>query len=121
MKATFECSLVAPIDRIAISNTQVVETTTRENAYGEQERIYKFAETPIMSTYLLAFVVGEFDSVSGYNKEGVQVTVYTPVGRSDQGKFALKVGLESLSYFHKFMGIPYPLPKCDMLAIPGYI
>jgi hypothetical protein len=85
MKAKFECSLYAPIDRVAVSNTPVTETTCRVNSLGESERLWKFGETPIMSTYLLAFVVGEFDTVSGYNGCGTQVTVYTPVGKSAQG------------------------------------
>ena len=51
----------------------------------------KFATTPIMSTYLVAFVIGEYDFVEGQSSDGVLVRVYTPVGRAEQGKFALEV------------------------------
>ena len=44
-----------------------------------------------MSSYLLAFVVGEFDYVEGTDSNGVLVRVYTPVGKAEQGKFALDV------------------------------
>ena len=51
----------------------------------------KFARTPIMSVYLLAFIVGEFDYVEETDSNGVKVRVYTPVGKAEDGKFALDV------------------------------
>lgn len=54
-------------------------------------RVVKFAQTPIMSTYLLAFIVGEFDYVEGTSTDGVLIRVYTPLGRKEQGEFALEV------------------------------
>ena len=57
---------------------------------GNLKRV-AFARTPIMSTYLLAFIVGEFDFVEQKDANGVLVRVYTPVGRKEQGKFALDV------------------------------
>jgi puromycin-sensitive aminopeptidase len=59
---------------------------------SDGKKTIKFAETPIMSTYLLAFVVGEFDYVEGKTKEGIDVRVYTPLGKKEQGTFALDVG-----------------------------
>lgn len=54
----------------------------------------KFAfSTPVMSTYLVAFVVGEYDFVETRSKDGVCVRVYTPVGKAEQGKFALEVNV----------------------------
>lgn len=50
-----------------------------------------FNRTPIMSTYLLAFVVGEYDFVEEKDSNGVLVRVYTPVGKKEQGRFALQV------------------------------
>lgn len=54
-------------------------------------KVVKYARTPIMSTYLLAFVVGEYDYVEDKDKDGVTVRVYTPKGKAVQGKFALEV------------------------------
>lgn len=51
----------------------------------------KFATTPIMSTYLVAFVIGEYDYVESQSSDGITVRVYTPVGKAEQGKFALEV------------------------------
>ena len=53
-----------------------------------------FAKTPIMSTYLLAFVVGEFDYVEDHTDDGIQVRVYTPLGNAEQGRFALEVSVD---------------------------
>jgi aminopeptidase N len=58
-----------------------------------------FDETPIMSTYLLAFVVGEFDYVEDKTSNGVVVRVYTPLGKSEQGLFALQVAVKSLPFY----------------------
>lgn len=61
----------------------------------------KFAQTPIMSTYLLAFVVGEFDYVEEHDKDGVLVRVYTPLEKSEQGKFALEVSYHIFERYTK--------------------
>lgn len=54
-------------------------------------KVVTFARTPIMSTYLLAFVVGEFDYLEARDNDDVLVRVYTPLGKTSQGKFALEV------------------------------
>ena len=51
----------------------------------------KYAQSPVMSTYLVAFVVGEFDFVEGKDADGVLIRVYTPKGKAIQGQFALEV------------------------------
>ncbi|KAF1328904.1 Puromycin-sensitive aminopeptidase, partial [Globisporangium splendens] len=130
VKASYEISIVTDANLTVISNTHVVQTTIRpkKNAHirvntrtdATVEKVWKFAETPIMSTYLVGMVVGEFDAVSDVTKEGVLVTVYTPVGRSERGLFALDVGTKALSFFTERFGIDYPLKKLDMLAIPDF-
>ena len=79
-----------------------------------------FDKSPIMSTYLLAFVVGELDYVEDTTKEGVKVRVYTMKGKTDQGTFALDVATKTLSFFSEYFDIAYPLPKMDMVAIPDF-
>ena len=116
LKAVFEVTLVVPEDRVAISNMPPSHTESGEGGL----KTVRFAETPVMSTYLLAFIVGEFDHVETQTEEGVTVRVYTPVGRREQGRFALEVAARSLSFFHEYFGIAYPLPKMDLLAIPDF-
>ena len=67
---------------------------------GDKKKV-SFDKTPIMSTYLLAWVIGEFEYVEGKTKRGTQVRVYTPMGKKNKGQFALKVGIESLEYYER--------------------
>ncbi|POM68894.1 Metalloprotease family M01 [Phytophthora palmivora] len=133
LKATFEISMVTETDLVALSNAHVVETlvrprrnahirkTTRSDVGGTMEKLWKFAESPVMSTYLVAMVVGEFDMISDLTKEGVVVNVYTAPGQSARGRFALDVATKALSFFTESFGIPYPLKKLDMVAIPDFL
>lgn len=74
-----------------------------------------------MSSYLLAFCIGEFDYVQGSTKEGrVGVRVYTPPGKSHLGTFALEVAEKTLDLYDAFFQERYPLPKLDMVAIPEF-
>ncbi len=115
-KATFEVILEVPANRVALSNMPIVETKTGHAGL----KAIRFAESPIMSTYLLAFIVGEFDFVEERTREGVLVRVYTPLGKKEQGRFALEVASRTLSFFDDYFGIPYPLPKMDLIAIADF-
>lgn len=70
-----------------------LQNVISRNPYPEDPNLVevKFATTPIMSTYLVAFVIGEYDFVEGQSSDGITVRVYTPVGKAEQGKFALEV------------------------------
>lgn len=80
----------------------------------------RFDTTPIMSTYLVAVVVGEYDYVEGKSNDGVLVRVYTPLGKKEQGLFALNVATKVLPYYKEYFNIAYPLPKMDLIAIADF-
>eukprot|EP01116_Phalansterium_solitarium_P014381 TRINITY_DN3200_c0_g1_i1.p1 TRINITY_DN3200_c0_g1~~TRINITY_DN3200_c0_g1_i1.p1 ORF type:complete len:914 (+),score=361.44 TRINITY_DN3200_c0_g1_i1:169-2742(+) len=115
VKATFEIVLSIPSNLNALSNMPVVSESVSDGV-----KTLQFGVSPIMSTYLVAFVVGEFDYVEGTTKEGVVVRVYTPPGKKELGTFALNVGVKTLSYFTEYFGVPYPLPKLDMIAVADF-
>ncbi len=115
-KAVFDVSLVIPKHLEAISNTVPLEVT--EHA-GNFKRV-AFAPTPKMSTYLLAFIVGEFEFIEGKTKDGVQVRIFVTPGKKHQAGFALDVAIKTLEYFNEFFGIKYPLPNLDMIGIPDF-
>lgn len=73
--------------------------------------------TPRMSTYLLAFVVGDFEYVETVSSDGVLIRVYTPLGKKEQGTFALHVAAKILPYYKDYFQIAYPLPKIDLVAV----
>ena len=64
-------------------------------------------------------VVGEFDYIEK-KENGIQFRVYTPVGKSNLGEFALNFSVKSLAYFEKMFDIKYPLPKLDLISIPDF-
>jgi len=116
LKAVFEISLIAPKHLDCLSNTQVKSVTEREDG----KKIVSFEPTPLLSTYLIAYCVGEYDYVEDKTPEGVLIRVYTLKNKSHQGKFGLDVGVKTLSFFTKFFEIPYMLNKLDMIAIPDF-
>ncbi|MBF8267012.1 MAG: hypothetical protein HW388_520 [Dehalococcoidia bacterium] len=116
VKATFHVTLVVPLDLTAISNTPVIS----ETPLGKDKRAVRFAETPRMSTYLLAFIVGDFASVEATAPGGTLVRVWTTRGKEEQGRFALENAVRLLSFFNDYFGIPYPLAKLDHIAIPDF-
>ncbi|PIO38912.1 hypothetical protein AB205_0151840 [Aquarana catesbeiana] len=118
IKATFDVILIVPKDRVALSNMNLIE----RKAYPDDNNLVevKFARTPTMSTYLVAFVVGEYDFVEARSSDGVLVRVYTPVGKAEQGKFALEVAAKTLPFYKDYFNVPYPLPKIDLIAIADF-
>ena len=114
-KATFDITLNVPSGLIALSNMPVKSKETKDST-----DTLIFERTPIMSTYLVAVVVGEFDYVEETSSDGVLVRVYTPKANTEQGKFALKIAAKFLPYYKKYFGIAYPLPKIDLIAIADF-
>ena len=116
VKSAFEVALVIPSHLTAVSNTPVASETPIE---PEMKRV-QFRETPVMSTYLLAFVVGELESIEATSEGGTLVRVWATPGKAEQGELALNVAVRLLDYYNDYFGIPYPLEKLDHLAIPDF-
>ncbi|MEK7564023.1 MAG: M1 family metallopeptidase [Patescibacteria group bacterium] len=115
-KAVFHVSLVVPKGKNAISNTLPISIDEHEAGY----EIVKFAPTPIMSTYLLAFIVGDFEYLEAKTKNDVLVRVHTTPGKKHQAKFALNVTVKTLEFYEEYFNIKYPLNTLDMVAIPDF-
>ena len=115
-KASFECTLIIPEDLTALSNTPTVAV----NPAGPGLKSVRFAETPVMSTYLLAFVIGDLTHIEKEAASGTRVGVWTTRGKEEQGRFALDTSVKLLSFFNDYFGIPYPLEKLDHIAIPDF-
>ena len=117
LKATFDATLIVPKDLVALSNMNVISEEVLEDQVTKK---VVFAKSKKMSTYLLAFVVGAFDYVQGKTNDGVEVKVYTPPGKSSQGKYPLEVTIKSVEYFTEFFSCPYPMNKLDLIAITDF-
>jgi len=113
-KATFDIALTVPADLTAISNGAVREEILLENG---KKRVC-FARTPRMSTYLVFFGVGRFESVQ--DGEDGRVRLLTPPGGTQFSAPGLKWGRQALAFCESYFGIPYPLDKMDLISIPDF-
>lgn len=115
-KAIFNVSLIVSKGKTAISNTMPISVLEHKMDY----EIVKFSPTPKMSTYLLAFIIGDFEFLEGKTKRGVQVRIFTTPGKKHQAKFALDCAVKVLDFYEKYFDIKYPLENLDMIAIPDF-
>jgi aminopeptidase N len=115
-KATFDVSLIVPQGDTAIGNTNIVSDTPGPIA---GEHTITFARTPKMSTYLVAFLVGDFKCLSG-ESDGVPIRACATPDKVQLAQFALSGAEFFLHYYDNYFGIKYPMPKLDMIAIPDF-
>ncbi|EKD91168.1 MAG: hypothetical protein ACD_30C00040G0013 [uncultured bacterium] len=115
-KAVFDVTLMVPKEKTVISNTIESEVLEHDGGY----KSVKFESTPRMSTYLLAFIVGDFEYIEKKTKGGVMVRVFVTPGKSLQAKFALDVAVKTLDFYEDYFDIKYPLPVSDLIAIPDF-
>jgi puromycin-sensitive aminopeptidase len=116
IKSRFHVSLIIPAELTAISNMPIENEEPLPNGL----KAVRFSETPKMSTYLLAFIVGDLASVEARAANGTLVRVFATRGKEQQGLHALGNAVALLSYFNDYFGISYPLPKLDHIAIPDF-
>lgn len=117
-KAVFGVTLVIPAELECLSNMPEASRQTLLSASKKKLTSVEFLDSPMMSTYLLAFCVGEFDFLQAQTKNGVLIKVYAPPGKASAGQFALDCAVRTLDNYDDFFQVPYPLPKLDMVAIP---
>ncbi|XP_071753778.2 endoplasmic reticulum aminopeptidase 1b [Centroberyx gerrardi] len=115
-KANFTIRITREPRHIAISNMPKVKTVELPGGLLEDH----FDTTVKMSTYLVAFIVSDFLSVSKTTQHGVKITVYAVPEKIDQTAFALDAAVKLLDFYDDYFDIPYPLPKQDLAAIPDF-
>jgi aminopeptidase 2 len=121
LKAKFTITLIADKHLTCLSNMDVAtETDTYSEMSGSTKKAVKFNTTPIMSTYLLAFIVGELNYIET-NKFRLPVRVYAPPNQDiEHGRFSLELAARTLEFYEKTFDSNFPLPKMDMVAIPDF-
>ncbi|KAK5575734.1 hypothetical protein RB653_006868 [Dictyostelium firmibasis] len=115
-KAVFNISLTVSDCHTAISNMEEKSITNNNDA----TKTYVFEQTPIMSTYLVAYIVGDLEYIEGKTKGGIRVRVYKANGVEGESEFALDTGIRAMDYFIDYFNVPYPLTKCDHVAVPDF-
>lgn len=115
LKAVFNITLIADKNLTCLSNMAVKD----EESHGNKKKV-AFKPTPLMSTYLVAFVVGELDYTEDTTNYRLPVRVYATPGKAHKGKFAAEYGAKTLTYFEKIFGIDVPVEKVDLIGIPDF-
>ncbi|KAJ3347250.1 hypothetical protein HDU83_002277 [Entophlyctis luteolus] len=127
LKATFDCKLVVPVELTALANMNDISTVEFDNAQGKRVKEVTFARTPRMSTYLVAFCVGDFESIetvatpkSPAGSQPIKIRLFTVKGLVEQGRFALDVAARTHEFYSEYFDEAFPLPKSDLVAIPDF-
>ena len=117
LKAKFTIALVGDKNLTFLSNMDV----KKEEDLNETKKIVHFNTTPYMSTYLVAFIVGDLKYIeSDYKFRDIPVRVYTTLGYEEKGRYSCELAAKALEYYEQVFDIEYPLPKMDMVAIHDF-
>uniref|UniRef100_H2YEN6 Aminopeptidase n=1 Tax=Ciona savignyi TaxID=51511 RepID=H2YEN6_CIOSA len=112
LKATFDISLSHKPPYFALSNTPNNPPIPPQTPAGEYTKT-KFKRTVKMSTYLLAFVVCDFDFVESQTTSGTQTRIYARPQQIAAGNANYSAGItpKILEYFEGYFNVSYPLAK----------
>lgn len=114
-KAVFATTLVIDSHLTAISNTSVTS-----ESIGNNKKVVRFADTIKMSTYLVAFIVGQLEASKQVFVGKTPLRLWTVPGKQLLTPFGQDIAVASLKFFEDYYGIPYPGDKLDLVAIPDF-
>ena len=115
-KAEYDLTLITQTEITVLGNMPVKYEEENDNSLTTT-----FEKTPRMSSYLLAFVIGELHKKSAHTKSGVEVNVWaTPAQNENTLDFALDIATRSIDFYDEYFGVKYPLPKSDHVALPDF-
>lgn len=114
-KATFDLTLVTPKGQTVLANTPI---KTQETSGSKTTT--SFEASPIMSSYLLAFVFGDLVYKEAKTKNNVPVRTYATEANKDLLDFSIGLGVKCIDFFEEYFNTPYPLAKLDMVALPEF-
>ena len=115
-KAEYDLTLITRPGMTVLGNMPV-----KSEEENDDSLTTTFEKTPRMSSYLLAFVIGELHKKSARTKSGVEVNVWaTPAQNENTLDFALDIAARSIDFYDEYFGVKYPLPKSDHIALPDF-
>ncbi|MEQ1681366.1 MAG: M1 family metallopeptidase [Nitrospira sp.] len=114
-KAIFATTLVIDPRLTAVSNTAVVSELIEHN-----KKVVRFADSIIMSTYLVAFIVGQIEATKPVYVGKTPLRLWTIPGKQSLTPFGQEIAAASLKFFEDYYGVAYPGDKLDLLAIPDF-
>ncbi|KAL9985905.1 hypothetical protein ACROYT_G008358 [Oculina patagonica] len=117
MKAKFSVTMIRKGKYTALSNMPIMKTVkVGDDLYADQ-----FQESVRMSTYLVGFLVSDFDYKESTTTSGIKVRIWTPPPQIKQASYALDIATRTLSNYENFFEIKFPLPKQDLVVIPDFM
>ncbi|KAL6918109.1 hypothetical protein FSST1_009604 [Fusarium sambucinum] len=121
LKSTFTVTLIADKDLVCLGNMDVAsEKEVNSKVTGKKSKSITYNKTPIMSTYLLAFIIGDLKHYETNNFR-VPIRVWcTPDQNLDHAVFSAELAARTLEFYEEQFGSKYPLPKMDMVAVPDF-
>ncbi|XP_047273133.1 leucyl-cystinyl aminopeptidase isoform X1 [Homo sapiens] len=114
-KATFIIKIIRDEQYTALSNMPKKSSVVLDDGLVQDE----FSESVKMSTYLVAFIVGEMKNLS-QDVNGTLVSIYAVPEKIGQVHYALETTVKLLEFFQNYFEIQYPLKKLDLVAIPDF-
>ena len=117
-KATFDLSLKFDQEEgeIALSNMPEIDVENRK-----ETGIWKFATTPRMSSYLLAFAAGDLQGITAKTKNGTLVGIYSTKAHPLKNlEFSLDVAVRVIEFYEDYYGVKYPIPQSLHVALPDF-
>ena len=114
-KAVFGVTLVVDPALLAISNSPELSRVERDGKIA-----ITFADTMVMSSYLVAFIVGPLEATDPVDVNGTPLRVVHPPGKGHLTAFGVDCGRFALDWFERYYGIAYPGQKVDLVALPDF-
>ncbi len=115
-KATFDVTVIADQQHVAISNAKVLSD---KPGPAPGKHTVKFATSARMSSYLVAIAVGQFEALEG-EVDGIPIRVWGTPGKKQLGGFALESAKFIMHYYNQYFGIKYPFEKLDLIGLPDF-
>lgn len=116
-KATFAIELEHPAGLAVISNGPIIE----QSQQGPGRTLTRFAQTPLLPTYLVAFSAGPYEATAEVRSDGgVPIRVWLPAGLTGQADCALDAHQRALSALEGYTQIPYAFGKLDAIGVPDF-
>lgn len=115
-KATFDLQLTSPAKQPALSNMPVASEVV-----NGVRKTTTFETSPRMSSYLLAFAFGDIHCVEATSQRGVAIRTWGSKAQSQSFlQYANDQAVRTLDFFESYFDTPFPLQKCDQLALPDF-
>ena len=121
-KVPFDVTLTVPASQAVVGNMPLAEAT----AVGPGKKRVRFQTTPPLSSYLIAFAVGPFESRATTLAAGPARPQALPIGavalrgRGEATGYALAETPALVAEQERYMGLAFPYPKLDLVAVPDF-